>query len=153
MSYFRAHKIWKARKTETRLKYFFESIPDLKSLRYGREMEKAAIIKYEEVTRNRVYAAGLIIKIGQPWLGATPDGIAEDEHGHLYVLEIKCPSSCKNDDINLPYVKNGRLQRSHCYFTQLQIQLYCCNLKWGHLFVFSEADFKLVKIKRDDAFL
>jgi len=147
----KVHKIVHARKPDTRLKYFFESSLDIPSVRYGLEAEKRAKEKYEEVTGNKAVQVGLIIKKDQSWLAASPDGVINEKE--LLLLEIKCPSSCKNKNIDVPYLVNGELKKSHCYYTQIQIQMYVCNAKKCHLFVFSDQDYKLLTVSYDKTFL
>ena len=89
----------------------------------------------------------------KPWLCASPDAIIKTTLGELIVLEIKCPSSCAGQSISVPYLINDQLKKSHQYYTQIQIQLFCCNLKSAQLFVYSDIDFKLINILRDDEFL
>jgi hypothetical protein len=67
-----AHKISHARKDTTLFKYFFQNIQDNPNLRYGRENEPKALQKYSEVTGNKIHKSGLVIKVDQPWLYATP---------------------------------------------------------------------------------
>ena len=149
----RGHLIGNARKKETCLKYFFESSFESANLRYGREMEPKAKEKYKSLTLSEVIDSGLVVKTGQPWLCATPDGIVKDENGDILILEIKCPSSCLDKNINVPYIVNNELKKSHQYYTQVQLQMYCCNLKKAHFFVYSNCDYKLLTVERDEAFL
>ena len=72
----------------------------------------------------------------------------------LGVLEIKCPSSCKDKPIYVEYLDFlGRLKKTHTYYTQVQIQMYVTGLQLAHLFVYSSKDYKLVSIPFDEAFL
>jgi putative phage-type endonuclease len=148
----RAHKLWKARKQSTLLSYFFKASQDLVNLRYGREMEPVARFKYEQVTGNKVLSSGLIVKKKQPWLCASPDGIVLTPDGPA-VLEIKCPISCKNKKISVPYIQNETLKEKHEYYTQLQLQMYCSSVSKAHFFVYSSKDFLLIEVKRDETFL
>ena len=149
----KAHLIANARKKETCLKYFFEGSFDSTNLRYGRDMEPIAREKYRELTKNEIFQSGLVVQKEKPWLCASPDAIVKDENGQFFVLEIKCPSSCKDKKIVVPYLVNNSLKKSHQYYTQVQIQMFCCNLPLAHFFVFSETDCKLITVQRDDLFL
>ncbi|KAL4083125.1 hypothetical protein QTP88_028455 [Uroleucon formosanum] len=60
--------------------------------RYGKSMEKLAIEKFEEVTNLKVNHCGLFIDNMLPYLGASPDGIIDDNT----ILEIKSPYSAKD---------------------------------------------------------
>ncbi len=148
----KAHQISRAREEKTRKKYFFSDPPVTQSMRYGRQTEPDAKKKYEEETGLKVFSAGLVIKKEQPWLCATPDGLVK-KGSELIVLEIKCPSSCQGKEISVPYLSGGKLLSSHQYYTQIQIQLYCCCVETAHFFVYSSADTVLATVKRDDEYL
>ena len=149
----RAHSISNARKKETSLKYFFESMFDSANLRYGREMEPIARSAYKQLTANEVYDSGLVIQYGHPWICSSPDGLIKDANNEILCLEIKCPSSCKDKNIVVPFIVNNQLKKSHQYFTQVQVQMFCCNLKMTHLFIYSSCDQNLICVPRDDIFL
>jgi putative phage-type endonuclease len=149
----KAHLIANARKVETQLKYFFTNTVDNEHLRYGRETEAQAKIKYTGITRNDIHECGVVISTSHPWICASPDGLVKDPNGNLIVLEVKCPSSCKGQSINVPYLKNNELKINHQYYTQIQIQMFCCNAKYCHFFVFSKIDYRLLVIERDEKFL
>ena len=134
-------------------KYFFEEPVSHKNLIYGREMEPKAKKKLSEILQAEIFDLGLVVKDGQPWLSASPDGLILLENGESALLEVKCPSSCFNKAISVPYLENSCLKKSHPYFTQIQIQLYCCEMEKAFLFVFSDADYKLLKIEKDKDFL
>ena len=146
----KAHKIYRAKKLETCLKYFFDSPPTTKGMAYGREMEVRARSSYSEKTGNIVIDSGLIVKHGQSWLCSSPDGLIPSENA---CLEIKCPSSCEGKEINVNYLQDNKLVTNHVYFTQVQLQMYVSNSKFCHFFVFSEKDSKLVIVERDDNYL
>ena len=151
----RAHKIKNARKDSKRLEYFSDdltSLENVESIRYGMEMEKNARKKYENLTGNKVYECGLVIKIDQPWLAASPDGLVLDKNDNFKLVEIKCPFSCKDKNIDTKYIVNGKLVESHPYFTQIQLQMLCCNAKTTDLFVYSSMDYKIIPVKLDPDF-
>jgi len=114
----------------------------------------------------------MLLKVG--WLSifvdhglgsASPDGLILKNGKISSVLEIKCPSSCKQKSIidqltgksNLSYIeiKNGEvgLKYSHIYYTQIQMLLYCTGLNDCHLFIFNKIKPLLLIIKRDLTFL
>ncbi len=115
----------------------------LQNAEYGHQYEDVARQRYEKLTGRKVIVCGLVIHQIQGWLCASPDGIVLENGNITRVLEIKCPSSCKNMDIlsengkpNLKYLEiiNNELslKRSHQYFTQVQVLMYCmdwnCNM-------------------------
>ena len=116
-------------------------------------MEPIARRKYEEITGYQVLDSGLVIKMNQPFLCGTPDGFIETADG-LMTLEIKCPSSLKTKSmIELGYLKEGKLVKSHSYYTQVQIQMFVSNCTACHLFVYSPEECNLIKVERDLDFL
>ena len=151
----RAHKIKNARKNEKRLQYFFDdltSLENVESIRYGMNCEKLAREKYEELSENQVFVPGLVIKIDEPWLAASPDGLVLDHNENFKLVEIKCPFSCKEKNIDVKYIENGRLLESHQYFTQIQLQMYVCQAKETDLFIYSSVDYKIIRVKYDADF-
>ncbi len=148
----RCHKISRAR-PENRTKYLVGTHCDHPNMRYGREMEECAKKKYVEVTGNTVFESGLFVKSSQPFLCASPDSLIKDGNGNMMTLEIKCPSSCKDKNINVPYLDETGLKPNHEYYSQVQLQMYCANVEMCHFFVFSEVDWVQIVIPRDDSFL
>lgn len=159
-----AHRILRANKRDTRLKYFEEHNKDdddegkkkkswRRNLMYGKLHEDEARRKYESVTGHKVLPNGLVISPAQPWLAGSPDGIICSSVSDPIALEIKCPSSCANKKIEIDYLRNGKLRKSHEYFTQCQIQMYITGLKKCDFFVYSKADYVLDHIDLDMDFL
>ena len=87
-----------------------------------------------------VSPCGFIVRLEQPWLGATPDGIVDDGT-ILGVLEIICPYSAQDMSFtqavtswkNFCLRRNDStfiLKRTHAYYYQVQVQLFilgfCC---------------------------
>ena len=148
-----AHKIVRAKSHRTVLKYFFEEPAFHKNLIYGRETEPKAKTKLSEILPAQIFDIGLVSKQGQPWLAASPDGLILFENGTQALLEVKCPSSCCNQEISVPYIENSTLKKNHPYYTQIQIQLYCCEMELAILFVYSNKDYKVLEVKKDTEFL
>ena len=149
----RAHQIVRAKSKAKVLDYFFEEKQDNRNLIYGREMEPKAKKFLKSLLDVEIFDTGLVVKTGQPWLCASPDGIVLNKTGELVALEIKCPSSCIGKDINVPYIVNDQLKQTHPYYTQIQIQLYCCDLDKCLLFVYSSTDYKIVEVTKNNDFL
>lgn len=150
-----AHKISRARTSATRVKYFFQKIPPNPNCQYGLDTEPAARDRYCEVTgEEQVCQVGSVIRPDQPWLSASPDGLVMRD-GKLIVLEIKCPSSCKNGPIRVPYlIADGkRLNKNHGYYEQVQLQMYVTGATKCHFFVYSKFDEKLITVPLDTLFL
>jgi hypothetical protein len=149
----RAHQIIRAKSEAKVLHYFFEEKKDNRNFIYGREMEPKAKGFLKGLLDVEIFDTGLIVKAGQPWLCASPDGLLLNKAGEIFALEIKCPSSCIGKDINVPYIVDNELKQSHPYYTQIQIQLYCCDLNKCLLFVYSSNDYKLVEVTKNNDFL
>jgi hypothetical protein len=116
-------------------------------------MEATAREAYESLTGVTVTQVGLVLKPFQAWLGGSPDGLVLDQNGNIIVLEIKCPKSCEDKPIDMGYLVNGDLKKSHQYYTQVQLLMYVCDAQLAHFFVFSSVDYKLVMVPRDSDFL
>ena len=150
----KGHFIANGRRPETRIKYFLTKPKDNENLLYGREKEPLAKQKFQELTQAKLINVGLMVKTNQPWLSATTDALFQDENGNICVLEIKCPSSCKDSIISVPYIEQDtKLKKSHSYYTQCQIQMYVTGVRQCHLFVYSSCDFKKIVVFYDEEFL
>jgi hypothetical protein len=79
-----------------------KSLDGIEAVEYGLKMEPVAFQKYIQVTGNNVIQTGLIVKNGVWWLAASPDGMMKEDNGDLKVLEIKCPYSNAQKDIEVP---------------------------------------------------
>lgn len=148
----KAKQIYCARKPKTVGRYFFQTLSDNSNLRYGRKTEKIAKEKYMEIIGQIVEEVGVFVHSNYSWLCASPDEIVFLRE-RARVLEVKCPSSCRDGEISVPYLKNGCLPKTHPYYFQVQIQMFVCNVDMCDFFVFSTADFKLIQILYDADFL
>ena len=147
------HSIAHARTPDSCLKYFMEPVLDNRNLRYGRMMEPVARKKYEEVTSYKTHDAGLVVKSEERWLCSSPDAFVEDRMGNVFLLEIKCPSSCEGKKIDVPYIdEKGSLKRG-TYHTQVQLQMYCCNMSKCHVFIYSSEDYRVIEVEKNEEFL
>jgi len=139
----------------------------LKYVEYGINMEDYASKKYSQVHGVHIIKCGLVVHQRQPWMCASPDGLVIHNNKVIRLLEIKCPYTCKDTQLidkhsgklRVPYLQydEGKsiisLKRSHNYFTQCQIQMYCTGLQECDLFVYTNQDCITVSIKRDNLFL
>jgi putative phage-type endonuclease len=153
-----AHRIAHAKTVEKSLEYFLDdgkNIEHLAPVQYGRETEPIAKQEYEKRTGRKIEPSGLVVSAENPWICASPDGIVERRNGEKMVLEIKCPFSCRDKPlIDVPYLDINGLKKNHAYFTQVQLQMYCCELKTAHFFVYGgNGNWNLSTVERDDVFL
>jgi putative phage-type endonuclease len=151
----KAHKIYRARSDVKRVEYFLDmkSLEGIAGVQYGLEMEPKAREKFVELTGFRVVETGLVVKQNLCWLAASPDGLFLDERDRLMVLEIKCPSSCEDKPINVEYIKDGELKKSHAYYTQIQLTMFVCNAEEAAFFVYSSVDQKCLRVPFDQEFV
>jgi len=153
-----AHRFAQARTNETRVKYFLQKPFTCAALEYGITNEPVALKSYTNLTGVKIFPSGLVVSTKHPWLCGTPDGLfslAEIGGGDgIGVLEIKCPYSCRDKpELDVPYLNCGQLKVNHQYYAQVQLQMYLCNAKLAHFFVFSPSDSQLIKIDRNDVFI
>lgn len=66
---------------------------------WGKENEKYAIQKYQEITGNSVTECGFIVNPQFPWLGASPDGVIPVNDGSRKIVEVKCTFSKRDMSI------------------------------------------------------
>ncbi len=147
-----ARKIAKGSRKDLRIKYFLENIRPNRNMNYGSAMEPVAREQYKVLFKKQVYECGLVVHPDLPWLGSSPDGLVFENDGSTTLLEIKCPSSCEDDQIDVDYIVNGQLKKSHSYYAQVQLQMLLCHSEMCHLFVFSLADHLLVEVPFDKEF-
>ena len=130
---------------------------------YGISSESIARDAFISLTGKIVNTIGLVIKIDQPFLAASPDGIILTEKA---LLEVKCPFSCKSKAIldretmisNVPYLQfddngNVELKRQDVYYTQVQVSMYVLGFDKCYFFVYSSKDSLLIAIERNNSFL
>ncbi|XP_018398070.1 PREDICTED: uncharacterized protein LOC108776060, partial [Cyphomyrmex costatus] len=135
-------------------------------MRYGLKMEAIARSCFESHTKLKVHEVGLVISLQQPYLACSPDGIIIDEDGNIQLLEIKCPSSCKEtniihditQEIRVSYLKlnsDGKiiLKENDKYYTQVQVSMYVLGVTLCHFWVYSNIDYIYIVINRDEEFL
>lgn len=99
---------------------------------WGREFEPAARFAYEVKTRNLVFETGFWTHPTLAWLGASPDGLVDDDG----LLEIKCPQ-------NIP----TEIPEHHV--VQMAIQMACTEREWCDYCAWSQAGSFLARVKRD----
>ena len=103
------------------------------STQHGVANECHVLNLYKNVSK-----VGLILSETYPYLGASLDGLVEDESDNRWGVEIKCPSSqfgkTLHEAINNKKFflqKHGNevnLKKSHKYYYQVQGQMFCANL-------------------------
>lgn len=129
--------------------------------RYGKRYEPIARGTLEAKLGRTIYPCGLIIDPEIPGLGASPDGIIDEDT----LVEIKYLYSAKRYSIEdaiskkLPAVykifKNGditKVNKRHEYYYQMQGQLHIVNRKYCEFLLWTPHSNVHLTIKRDDNF-
>ena len=106
-------------------------ISHLNAIKWGKENEDTGRRAYEQKTGNIVTCCGLFISKKNPLFAASPDGIVQNRG---VMIEIKCPHSLKDCDLESEVTcafldKDLLLRRSHGYYYQIQLGMYCTGLK------------------------
>jgi len=97
---------------------------------YGSLNEPIAQLDYTNKTGNLVNECGFFVHPEYEWLGASPDGIFENNMGEQCILEIKCPFGLRNE--LLPQFKP--LAEQPHYYAQVQIEMACTGIKQSHFY-------------------
>jgi YqaJ-like viral recombinase domain len=127
-------------------------------VKYGVVNEDNAISAYSASTGNVGSPSGLFVHMEYPYLGASPDGLVDDDG----VVEVKCLPSIGNlsfkdaievkKNICLAFVDNKlSLKKSHYYYYQIQGQLAIANRDFCDLVVYADKDIHIERVPRDDA--
>ena len=80
----------------------------------------------------------LMLKQNEPWFSASPDSFVCYSCCGKGIIEVKCPLALKDDGLQNAInngtfhikKKNGvfELEKAHCYYYQVQHEMYVCNL-------------------------
>ncbi|KAK3082973.1 hypothetical protein FSP39_010413 [Pinctada imbricata] len=127
--------------------------PNIKSLKYGREMEKVAKRNFIKVYRKKhknvsFDECGIYLDKERPFLAATPDLLVRCSCCGEGLVELKCPLIPKCDSClsfcmcNLPSClrKSDRLPKlkhTTSYYGQIQGQLAITGRKWCILYIYT----------------
>ena len=77
---------------------------------------------------------GFYVHPDYAWLGASPDGIFENNMGEQCILEIKCPFSLRNSP--LPEFKS--IESQPHYYAQVQIEMFCTGITKTHFYQWNQ---------------
>ena len=132
------------------------SVRQTEAMRHGNKYEREAVHKYEQDKNSTVASCGIYVSRTLPFLGASPDGVVNDE----VIVEVKCPFSAKNKTISpvtIPYLKeeNGflMLSQKHPYYYQIQGQLFCSERQMCDLIIYTLTDIAYIRIERNESFI
>lgn len=126
---------------------------------YGKIHETFAVKEFEDMYGLKVTKCGLFVDPVHFYLGASPDGIIDDES----IMEVKCPASIQSmspeegiiaGKINFATIENGelKLKRNHNYYYQVQGQMVITRRTFCYFVIWSQKGMLVEKISRDDHF-
>ncbi|XP_076237868.1 uncharacterized protein LOC143181370 [Calliopsis andreniformis] len=131
-----------------------------KCIEYGQECEKMAREELSKNTGLQIEECGLFIDASIPFLGASPDGVFDEEG----IVEIKCPKTAENlspeeaiktvatvwrifqDEMGTAMNKN------HHYYYQVHGELHITDRKYCLFCLWTRRGFKCRRIDKDDNF-
>ena len=107
-----------------------------------------------------VTSAGFRICKDMPFIGASADGyVMCDCHGKG-VVEIKCPYTDRNTPMSELVQQSDffilptyAVRSNHRYYTQIQMQMYVCNVPYCDLVVWQPDNILIVRVDRDDCYI
>uniref|UniRef100_V5I921 YqaJ viral recombinase domain-containing protein n=1 Tax=Anoplophora glabripennis TaxID=217634 RepID=V5I921_ANOGL len=125
---------------------------NLPAIRYGRNHEDVAIIKYLEKYPCKYKKAGLFVHKVHSFLGGSPDGLIENDG----IIEIKCSYKAKDknfDQVTLDFLdSSNKLKITHNYYYQIQGLLEITNRPWCDFVVYMNQDIMIQRIERKPKF-
>nr|XP_034194691.1 uncharacterized protein LOC117610945 [Osmia lignaria] len=135
----------------------YPQIQNLRSLEYGREKEANALRQVEDELGIHILPCGLFIDAVVPYLGATPDGIVDDDT----IVEVKCPKSAKDlspaetiEQLSAirRIFQGDEMNTIHHYYYQVQGQLHITNRQCALFCLCMSKGMKIIKVPRNDTF-
>lgn len=129
------------------------NLDHVKAIQWGIENEKEGVRAFESQTGKKVLPSGLWLdECG--FLGASPDGIIENEDA---ILEVKCPFKFRdekmifNDPKYLIYTNEDGLvvNKNNDYYHQIQGQLYITKKSLCYLVIWTPKSTDMFEIAKD----
>jgi hypothetical protein len=127
-------------------------------MQHGKNCEYKALEKYVESSGYSTTQSGIVVSMERPYIACSPDALVEND----ILVEIKCPFRARRYKISpetVPYLHinersgNIALTESHDYYYQVQGSMYATGTRLCHFVVYTFADYKLLVIPRNDAFI
>ena len=140
--------------------------------RWGLEQEQHSVAVYTSWLRERGspnpiidIKCGLVVNTAYPWLAATPDGWVSDSAASPSqgIVEFKNPYSYRDlavsDAITAKKcdclsINNGQitLKRTHSFYYQVQMAMFCTKTKWCDFFLRTTVDYYCERVKFEESF-
>lgn len=146
---------------ESMVKQLLYTSFDCEAMEYGRINEEVARNDLANHIGKDIKKCGLFIDRDHPYLGASPDGLVEDNA----TVEIKCPSSAKDMTPDEAIQKRkctfwtvskdgtiGEISKKHNFYYQVQGQLQVTKRETCIFTLWTPKGIKCVRIKRDNQF-
>ena len=93
------------------------------AVQFGLVYESVALQELSNYLGKPIYQCGLYVFLEYPWLGATPDGMIDQDT----CVEVKCCYKCRDRDKVPDYLVDTPLQldKKHAYYHQVQGEILC----------------------------
>jgi hypothetical protein len=124
---------------------------------HGKQFESKAIMKFEQQKSVKCLPAGFFIRLDYPFLGASPDGVIDDE----YLIEVKCPYCGRNENVlpgkQFPFLHRNShgevsLKQTSNYYSQIQGQLFITKNKYCYFIVYTFVDLYVQVVEFDEQY-
>lgn len=112
------------------------------AMQRGHDLEPLARQAYNDYTGN-ASEPEVVFHSELTWMMSSLDGLSLDRST---ILEIKCPGKVDHE-----IAKSGKVPVK--YYAQLQHQMATAGVDILHYFSFSDVDFHMIEVKRDDKFI
>lgn len=112
---------------------------------YGTLHEPLATMEYFGKTGNHVEECGFFVHLEHDWLGASPDGLINDEG----LIEIKCPFGLRNKK-GPDLVFKTPEQQPH-YYAQMQVEMACAGRSWCDFYQWTPNGDSIYRVDFDPA--
>lgn len=143
-----------------------------KATRWGLDQEQHTVGVYTSWLHERGspnptvnIKCGLVVCTAHPWLAATPDGWVTDPEASpsLGLVEFKNPYSCRGLSVSDAIAANKcdclaiidsriELKRTHTYYYQVQMAMFCTNRKWCDFILRTTIDYYCERVQFDESF-
>ena len=108
---------------------------------YGATHEPLALMDYMGQSGNMVEECGFFVHPDHDWLGASPDGLIDDDG----LIEVKCPFGLRNKTGKDLVFKTAE-EQPH-YYAQMQIEMACTGRKWCHFYQWAKDGYYIESVE------
>ena len=153
-------------------KLLYSAFQGNSATRWGLEQEQHSVAVYASLLHERGSHSpiinincGLVVCIAYPWLAATPDGWVSDStvSPSQGLVEFKNPYSYRNLAVNDAItakkcdclsINNSHitLKRTHSFYYQVQVVVFCTKTKWYDFFFHTTVDYHCERVQFKESF-